>query len=529
MYLYQKGDYESMRKDAFEFAKKKVFNGYPDSRSVQENFNLITSFIQDSADKHIPSKTSRTVSSVPWNTSEIRRKIRRRNKTHAIAKQTGSKKLRSKFVTLRREIKGDVRKQHDFYVNNLVGDVKANPRDFYRYISSHTKTVKVFCPLKEEEEMVSEIEQAEECNGQFTDVFNKSDHSEVPFLSRSAPFMDNIVVSNESVTKLLKGLNPSKALGPDELHPRVLKALATELGPVFVHLFQKSLDTGEILKEWPLANICPLYKKGDRALAYNYRPSLTCVLCKLLEHIVSSNIIAHLDEYKLLSDRQHAFRKRHSCETQLTTVINDWAKILDNGGQVDTFILDFEKAFDTPPHELLKSKLFGCGIGGKKLKWIDSFLCYSQQRVVVNGAKSDWAPVLSGVPQGTVLGPLLFSLYINDIPTDIDSEIRLFADDCVCYREIKDTDDTLKLFCLLLGPPGFNFNCWFSFAPVFQWCCSTPQGSPSVGRNTFLSSPHLCFIIVFICDLFVSRDDPLMSKKTFTRTEQLYVLSHDRS
>ena len=84
--------------------------------------------------------------------------------------------------------------------------------------------------------------------------------------------------------------------------------------------------------------------------------------------------MAHLDEYKLLSDRQHAFRKRHSCETQLTIVINDWAKILDNEGQVDTFILDFEKAFDTPPYELLKSKLFGCGIGGKTLKWIDSFL-----------------------------------------------------------------------------------------------------------------------------------------------------------
>ena len=102
------------------------------------------------------------------------------------------------------------------------------------------------------------------------DVFNKNDHSEVPFLSKSAPFMDDIVVLNEGVTKLLKGLNPSKALGPDELYPRMLKELATELGPVFAHLFQNSLDTGEILKEWSLANICPLYKKGNRALACNY-------------------------------------------------------------------------------------------------------------------------------------------------------------------------------------------------------------------------------------------------------------------
>ena len=124
MYLYQNGDYESMRNDAFEFAKKKYFNGYLDTRSVQENFNLITSFIQDSADRHIPSKTSRTVSSIPWITSEIRRKIRRRNKTHAKAKQTGSKKLRSKYETLRIEIKDDVRKQHDLYVNNLFGDNK---------------------------------------------------------------------------------------------------------------------------------------------------------------------------------------------------------------------------------------------------------------------------------------------------------------------------------------------------------------------------------------------------------------------
>ena len=127
-------------------------------------------------------------------------------------------------------------------------------------------------------------------------------------------------------------------------------------------------------------------------------------------------------------------------------MVDDWAKILDNQGQIDTFILGFEKSFDTPPHELLKSKLFSYGIVGKTMKWIDAFLCFRQQRVVVNGVKSDcWAPVVSGVTQGTVLGPLFFSLHINDIMSDIRSEIRLFADDCVCYREIKDIVDTLKL------------------------------------------------------------------------------------
>ena len=282
-----------------------------------------------------------------------------------------------------------MKKQHDLYVNNLVGDIKANPRDFYRYINSQKKDTQGIPPLKRRNGSglaESELEQTEEFNCQFTDVFNKSEHTQVPLPNLSAPFLKEIHVSAEGVTKLLKGLNPSKALGPDELHPRVLKELASELGPVFVHLFQQFIDTGEIPNEWSLANIYPLHKKGDRSLACNYRPvSLTCVPCKLLEHIVCSNIMAHLDEHKLLSDRQHAFRKKHSCETQLITVIDDWAKILGKGGQVDTFILDFEKAFDTPPNELLKCKLYGYCIGRKTLKWIDSFLCDRQQHVMVNG------------------------------------------------------------------------------------------------------------------------------------------------
>ena len=127
-------------------------------------------------------------------------------------------------------------------------------------------------------------------------------------------------------------------------------------------------------------------------------------------------------------------------------MIDDWAKLLDNQGQVDTFILDFEKAFDIPLMNFSKANCLAMEFfGGKTMKWVDAFLCFMQQTVVVNGVKSDWAPAVSGVPQGTVLGPLLFSLHINDIMSDIESEIRLFADDCVCYREIKDIEDTLKL------------------------------------------------------------------------------------
>ena len=160
--------------------------------------------------KHIPSKTSRSISSITWITPEIRRKTSRKNKTHAKAKKkkTGNSQVRSKFETVRREIKAGIRKQHDMYVNNLVGDVKANPRDFYRCISSQKIDIQGIPPLKRRKRKgvaQSDLEKAEEFNGQFTDVFSKNEHTKVPLLDRSAPFMGYIVVSKDGVTKLLKG------------------------------------------------------------------------------------------------------------------------------------------------------------------------------------------------------------------------------------------------------------------------------------------------------------------------------------
>ena len=258
--------------------------------------------------------------------------------------------------------------------------------------------------------------------------------------------MNNISITTSGVQKLLANLKTDKAMGPDEIHPSILKNLSSELSSVISHIFQQSLDTGSIPDDWKKANISPIYKKSDRSIPANYRPvSLTCICCKLLEHIITSNLMLHFDNHNILVDNQHAFRRNRSCETQLIHTIDDWASSLDKNLQIDSFVLDFEKAFDTVPYELLKTKLHMYGVSKQCLAWISDFLSSRSQRVVLNGTKSSSSKVISGVPQGTVLCPVLFLVHINDILKNTSSTIKLFADDCVYYRPIFSDEDCVRL------------------------------------------------------------------------------------
>ena len=160
-----------------------------------------------------------------------------------------------------------------------------------------------------------------------------------------------------------------------------------------------------------------------------------------MEHVVLSHMNCHLSTYNILSSLQYGFRQGFSCELQLIMTVHDWVTTLNNRGQVDAILLDFSKAFDKVSHRKLLIKLESYGINGKTLSWIKAFLCDRQQFVSVNGAHSDTVSVTSGVPQGSVLGPTLFLLYINDIVGSCNSSMRLFADDCIVYRTIDSHDD----------------------------------------------------------------------------------------
>ena len=255
--------------------------------------------------------------------------------------------------------------------------------------------------------------------------------------------MPDISIVSEGIDKLLVGLNPHKAAGPDKFKSIDLQTLHKELAPILQLIFQRSFDTGKLPDIWKEANVSPILKKVGKSDPSNYRPiSLTCVLCKVLEHIVASSMAKHFTELlDILYDLQHGFREKRSCETQLIMRVDELAKKMQMGKQTDLILLDFSKAFDKVAHEKLLLKLHQYGIRGDTLKWIKDFLDNRKQTVVINGINSDEVPVSSGAPQGSVLGPILFLAYSNDLHEQVNSRVRLFAADTAMYLAISSTTE----------------------------------------------------------------------------------------
>jgi len=223
-------------------------------------------------------------------------------------------------------------------------------------------------------------DKADILNEQFKKAFSIETSSEqIPDKGKSSyPLMNNISISESGVTKLLQNINSHKATGPDEICGRVLKELSTTICRSLTLIFQKTLETGKIPYDWKHANVCPVFKKGDKHNAINYRPiSLTCILCKIMEHIIASNLMKHLESNNILYDLQHGFRSStgsRSCETQLTSFIQELAKNNNDKIQTDVIVMDFAKAFDKVPHKRLLYKLKYYGADTNTLNWIEDFL-----------------------------------------------------------------------------------------------------------------------------------------------------------
>ena len=262
------------------------------------------------------------------------------------------------------------------------------------------------------------------------------------FPAQTQERLDDVKFDVESVEEILAGLNPNKAAGPDEVETVLLKECAEEVAPLLCQIFRMSMDTGEVPTQWKEANIIPIHKKG-KAIMANFRTvALTSVICKVFEKIICAAMLQFLTLNNLVSPQQHGFVKGRSCQTNILLCLERWTESLDNNKSVDVAYFDYAKAFDKVSHKLLLIKLKAYGIEGRLLKWLEAYLKDRKQRVVVGNAKSSWLEVVSGTTQGTVLGFLLFLIFINDLPSVCSSEdeslIKLLADDTKAFQEIDD-------------------------------------------------------------------------------------------
>ena len=272
------------------------------------------------------------------------------------------------------------------------------------------------------------------------------DHLEDHGLDEQAPHLDSITATAKDVKDLLSILNVNKAYGPDNISPKLLKEAAPSITETLVKLFNMSLSKGIFPASWKLANVVPIYKKAEEFFTSNYRPiSLLSTIAKVFERVVFKYLFNYFRDNFMISIWQSGFLPGTSTVTQLIEVYDQFCKAVSKGKDIRVVFLDISKAFDRVWHEGLIYKLKGHGIRGTLLKWLMSYLKDRHQRVIINGATSEWGSVKAGVPQGSVLGPLLFLIFINDITHVIrHCKIRLFADDTCLYIEVDEPEQAAQ-------------------------------------------------------------------------------------
>ncbi len=445
-YKFYKADWNNLRANCDEITEQ-IHHQAQSNSNIEHLWTYFKTALLKAIDTHIPHSMKSKRHHLPWLNTSLKRMLRKKNRLLTQAKKTNNW---STYKFHQKECKRQIKKAERNYINTTIqeGLQNNNTKPYWHYIKARRQDNIGVAPLKEQGQLFSDSKnKARILLNQFKSVFTTDTNTAMPQVHKKcSQNITPITVRTEGVQKLLQHLKPHKASGPDQIPNIVLKECAKNLAPAITLMFQLSLDTGDLPQDWLNANVACVHKKGDKHSPENYRPiSLTSVTCKLLEHIIYRHMLNHLQNHNILTHLNHGFRSGFSCETQLLLTTHDLLRSFDQKHQVDIAILDFSKAFDTVPHKRLLHKLQEYGIRGPLHTWLSNFLQHRKMAVAIEGTTSDETPVKSGVPQGTVLGPLLFLCHINDLPDRVKSQVRLFADDCLLYRTINSHQDHIQL------------------------------------------------------------------------------------
>ena len=450
-----KGDYKSFS----DYMALNIGDSfYSDHISINDSWISLKYTLLSGQELFIPHVVNKDWKKKDWRfptNSSFRQLIRKKHRCWTRFQRDNDKKYLNEFKRLRNLVRKESRLITQKNQREIALNCKSNPKKFWQHIRSRTVSLKGIGDLKvadgaSSKIVSSDIEKAEIFSEYFERIFTIETSDDFVRLP-GAPLNDIFSIksfSESQVAHVLGKIKVSKSPGPDLLHPRVIYELRDVLVGPLKHLFNRSLFSGVLPDEWKTSHVSVLHKKGEKDCIENYRPiSLTCICCKLMESLVRDIVMYHFVSNNLFSDKQYGFIKGRSTVLQLLKLTDSWSNSLDDNVQVDIIYTDFEKAFDKVPHQRLLSKLKSYGLNELIVDWIRAFLLLRSQRVKINGVLSEYKHVLSGIPQGSVLGPLLFVIYINDLPSvcDSSSDLFLFADDAKLYKCIKSDNDFITL------------------------------------------------------------------------------------
>lgn len=440
IYDYRAANLDQLQRDLY--CRFINFLDKSDSLSVEELWGCYRDDLLGVIDVHVRKKLVKQNVQQPWIGPFLERQMRRRRRMLTRWRKAPTAAAQCALKTLGREIRTLLRESKKKFLDSLS---LHQPQKLWKYVNGLIREPVKIPDLVDGTglSVATERGKADLLNSHFKSVFSKTTSAPPPaFTARTPCEISPICISAEGILKLILDMDTKKSIGPDNISGTMLRLTANVSALYLERIFARSLRDRAVPNDWKRAIVVPVHKTGPRNCYKNYRPiSLTSLVCKLLEHIVVKHVVAFLTAQKLISDHQFGFRAGASTEFLLIKLVHFIAQHMQGGGQVDVVAVDFAKAFDKVPHHYLLHKLECYGLGGDIAGWFRDFLSGRTQCVKIGDSLSGWLDVSSGVPQGSVSGPLLFLLYINDVIGAVSCGSLLFADDLTLYGNIGDDSD----------------------------------------------------------------------------------------